>query len=310
MPIIVSSTTTSGGIVGRSVRIPGLPDFNDTDRDLIVEDVGGYMDGPTPIPVLVPNGGGVGAVAVGDWAPAEDYLTVNGWIFSDAAALAGFRRVLLDAFTSATEAPLVILGNGVDIDKQMFVRLYDRRTISQVDDRLAFSLPLVAPDPYKYALEPLSGQMGVFTGQSWFRDYALAGTRWVRTYTLTGGRWVRSYERRLPSGPFPTSLTLTSDGDMTSRRVTAAITGPLTAGDWWLVNEATGERLWVEVGVTADQTLVLDMRARTARLNGALMDHLVFGDWLSLAPGGNTYRLVSGTDSDAYASIEALEAYQ
>jgi hypothetical protein len=296
--------------MARQVRIPGLPDFNAGDSSLIVRDVDGYMDGSAPTPVLVANGGGPGAVAVGDWESAEDYLTVEGLIFAAPESLTEFHRALLAAFSGDRESSLVIVGNGVDVDKQVFARLYDRRTINQLDDRLAFSLPLVAPDPLKYALEPVGGDMGVFTGQTWFRTYTeTSPARWTRTYTLSGGRWVRTYQQAVPSGPYPLSLALFSDGDAASSRVEVTVNGPVTAGDWWLINETTGERLWAELSVAAGQQLVFDMATRTARLNGAPVDHLVFGDWLTLAAGQNLFRLVSGTQSDAFASVSALPAY-
>jgi hypothetical protein len=192
-------------------------------------------------------------------------------------------------------------------DLQMWVRLYDEPTITFAGLLIRFTIPVVCPEGMKYALDPLTGVLGVFTGESWFREYA--GTPAARTYLLSGGRWVRTYEQATASGPYPPSVTLTSGGDARSRRVTVEVNGPLAIGDWWLLNESTGEQLWVDVALLEGQQLVLDMAARTARLDGAPVDHLVYGDWLSLAPGANLFRLVSGSASDAFATVTALPAY-
>lgn len=296
-------------MTGRAIRIGSLPDFNAGDPDFIVEHVEGYMDGAAPQPVLVASGGGAGAIAVGSWAPTEEYLTVSGSIFADRDGLYILRRMLIDAFTGERESPLVVLGGGVDVDKQMFVRLYDRRSITQLDDRLTFSLPLVAPDPYKYAVAPLGGDMGAFVSQQWYREYRDAAGVWVREYANTGGVWSRSYQQAVPDGPYPTSLTLQSPGDATSRRVTVTVHGPLSAGEWTLRNESTGEQMWVDLSVIEGQELVLDTAARSARLNGEDVGHLVFGDFLTLAPGDNLFRLATGSASDAYATVSALPAY-
>lgn len=306
MPILTSSATVAGG---RSVRLPGLPDFNADDPAFRINMFDGWFDGPGPVPVLVANGGAPGAVAVGDWEPAEHYYTLAGRVFCEPQDRAYYRRLLLAALPPNMDTSIACLGNSVDVDLQAFVRLFDRPTMVANEAGLGFSLPLVAPDPYKYALAPLAGDMGVFTGQSWFRDYTLSGAKWVRSYALTGSRWTRTYKQSVASGPYPSSVTLDSAGDATSRRVTVTITGPLTAGDWWLRNESTGEEMWVEVGVQAGQQLVIDMRSRTARLDGSPVDHLVYGDWLSLAPGANLFRLASGTASAAFASVTALPAY-
>lgn len=309
MPIITTDTSLAVA-GGRSIRIPGLPDFNAGDVAYKITEFAGWFDGFAPSPVMVANGGGAGAVASGDWEPSEHYYTLTGRIDTgDRAALATLRGLLLAGLPAGQEAALECRGNGLDTDLKVFVRRYDKAQFTP-SSRLDFSIPLVAPDPYKYALTPLTGSTGVHTGEQWNRTYALSGSTWVRTYALVDGKWVRTYTQATPSGPYPASLTLTSPGSVSSRRVTVTVAGPLTAGDWHLLNETTGKRMWVEVGVLAGQTLVLDSHKRTARLAGDDVTHRMFGDWLALDPGQNRYRLVSGTRSAAYASVEALPAYE
>jgi hypothetical protein len=306
MPIVVTAPdSVTQGL--QRIRIGDLPDFNGTDPDFVVTDFTGWHGARVGVPTLVANGGGPGAVAV-DEEPAEAYYTIVGSIDhrGDWAALEESRGLLFAGLLGG-ERSVQVLDERAGVDKQIFVRAYDTPELVPFGAAiLPFSFPLVAPDPYKYALEPVTGNMGVFTGQKWFREYD--PVTFARTYEL-GSAWSRTYAQAVPTGPFPTALTLTSPGDATSRRVTITVTGPLTAGDWWLLNETTGGRLWVEVPVLSSQELVLDMAARTARLSGSPVDHLVYGDWLSMAPGPNLFRLVSGTSSEAFAFVSALPAY-
>jgi hypothetical protein len=288
------------------IRIGDLPDFNAGDPSFVVEVFEGWYSAAVGVPTLVANGGGAGAIAIAE-EPPEAYYTLGGSIDCGSwPHLEEVRSGLLAALIGGERSVQVLDDRAGGVHKQVFVRAYDRPSMEPLNAILSFTFPLVAPDPFKYGLEPLVGDVGVFTGQSWYRTYSTTGTR---TYTLSGSRWVRTYERSVPSGPFPMSLALTNPGDATSRRVSVAVTGPLAVGDWWLWNEATGERMWVDVSVQADQELVLDMAARTARLNGSPVDHLVHGEWLSFVPGANVFRLVSGSASAAFASVSALPAY-
>jgi hypothetical protein len=297
MPLIIDSPAAVGALL---VEIGNL-EFN-RDRLWKVHTLDGWWDTVGTDAQMVPSGG-VGAVAVGPWLPKERYLTVAGHVLGmDPFEV---RRLLLAEF--GTDASVTVTYPDGSTER-IFVRPFDSFSLVPKGQQLRFALPLVALDPWKYAADPLSGDVGVFTGQRWHRELT-EGTEWYWPLT-SGTEWHATFEQDVPDGPYPPSVTLTSGGDATSQRLVATVTGPLTAGDWWLMNETTGERLWVEVSIVADQELVLDMRARTARLNGATVDHLVYGDWLSLVPGANTYRLVSGTASDAHASFSALPAYQ
>lgn len=311
MPIPVQSAATDiAG--GRSIRLPGLPDFNAGDPAFKINAFEGWFDGQTPVPVLVANGGGPGAVGVGDWEPAEQYYTLSGRISAAPESFAFLRRSLLAALPANREVSLVCLGNDRDGDLQVFVRLYDKPTMPPGESVLRFTFPLVAPDPFKYALEPLAGPMGVFAGVNWFRTYDVATDPPSRTYSLDTGQWVRTYSQQGDTGPYPTSLGLNSPGDATSRRITVDVVGPQADG-WWVqrqdANGAIAERLWVDLALTAGQTVTFDCAQRTARLNGVDVSHLTFGDFLTLPPGGSTFRLVSADDQGGYANLSALPAY-
>lgn len=311
MPLLTSFGTEATTYGGRRYLITGLPVFNNGD-DFILSDVDGWEDPAPPDAVLVPNGGGPGSVASSVWQPKERALTISGAVTVPTDQQATIRRLLLQAFPADREQVLVGYANGSDdVDMQMFVRRYDRPTFQRLPTYMEFAFPLIATDPFKYGLATLSGTMGVWTGEDWYLPLTDEGSGvWALELGLSGGVRAALLTQDLPVGPYPVSLALDSDGDVASHRVTASITGPLAAGDWYLWSETTGERLWAEVGVTADQTLILDCFTRTATLSGTDVTYATYGDWLSLEPGTNSYRLVNGADSDAFCVMTALEAYE
>lgn len=300
-----------------SIRVGDLPDFSAGDPQWRCTGVDGWYDGAVPRAEMFPNGAGPGATPVGPWDDAEAYYLFRGAIIADdRATLHQRRRALLEALPSDETVSFTVLDDD-DVDLQAFVRRYDKPTIELVTGNLlTFQIPLVAFDPLKYAAESLDGSMGVFTGDTWFRsdflDTAPTPDEGYRVYTLDSGTtYYRTYTQETSVGVFQPAAVLTSEGDATSRKLTIAVTGPLTQGDWHLVNEATGDELWADLSLSAGQTIVFDCYTQRATIDGAPVDSLVFGDFLTLEPGDNTYRLVSGQQSSGFASITtALPAYK
>jgi hypothetical protein len=244
-----------------------------------------------------------GAVATGRWREREKYLTLAGHTIGH--DVLDMRRRIIAAFPEGVDVPVVVTLGGVS--EQMFVRSYDAFDIKLKGNQVRFVLPLVALDPLKYSATPLSGLMGAFAGGSLYLAYTADGSGgYYSTYPEPGPS--QTYRDEEPTGAYPDLLTLVSTGDVTSRRLVIKVTGPLTAGDWWLVNEATDEALSVEQSLAAGQTLTLDSHEETADIGGSPVESLVAGDWLSLAPGSNTFRLMVGTRNDeAYAEVTAFE---
>lgn len=271
----------------------------------------GWDETAEPDTLLVPNGGGHGAVDVGTWTDKEKYLTVGGRAATtDRASFLAFRKALLAALPLGEKVPLVVEEHA-GLTLQMFVRRFGKVEPTWRNGRWTdYVLQAVAPIPRKYALAPLTGQMGVWTGDAWFRRYTDDAGTWVRRYTDDAGTWVRRYEQDLDAGDLPDSVVLDSAGETTSEEVVVEVTGPVTAGDWHLLNEATGDIMWADLTLTAEQTLRFDSAAKTLTLNGAPVDRFMFGNWLTLPPGQSVWRLVSGTDSAAFASVTAFEAYE
>ncbi len=269
-------------------------------------------------------------VPSGAWLPAESYLTISGSIMGNLDAQALWRRQILLGLPTTREVALVV--HDIDQDRQGFVRRYDKPSFQLSPTFMQFQVPLMMADPYKYGVVPVGGFMGVFTGQTWYRTYNSvgggggsgysdtysdtygggSGTTWKRTYAQAGGTgpWRRYYVQAEAAGPYPDTLSVESLGTVESRRVTIQVTGPLTAGSWWLYNLATGGKQWAQLSLGPTQMLTLNSQDRTATVDGLDASHLVFGDWLTLAPGTNTYRLAAATRTDAYASVSALDAFE
>jgi hypothetical protein len=282
--------------------------------------IDGWYSVAKPRAELVANGGGSGAVAIGPWDDSEAYYTLRGVIQStDRLELLGYRRQLLDALPADSDSPLVVIGNGVDEDLQVFVRRYDAPEIGFNGDNLLFSYPLVALDPLKYAATALTGIMGVFTGSEWFTTFTVYTPPnpdvWYMPFVLdtvpTPDVAYMTFQQATSTSPYPMAAVLTSPGDMISRRIKFQVTGPVTLGDWKVVHEQTGNELWADLELVDGQSVVFDCHAQTATLDGSPVDNLVFGDWLTFQPGPNTYRLVAGTQTDGYATVfDALPAYR
>lgn len=306
MPILTATGPLDA--THRVVRAGGL-EYN-TDRTLICRQVGGWYSTPAPDAVLVANGGGPGVVAVGKWSPKERYYTLDGHVAAvpDRADGEALLRMVHASIPTEAETSLVVLGGLRDL--QAFVRRYDAGTADLVGDRhYAFSIPLVAADPRKYALTPMAATAGGFTPSDWFRTYDNASGDYYRVYALDGSVQYRTYLDEDPGGTLNPVAALTSAGDVDSRRMTITVTGPLPAGGWW-VEDADGTRLWANLTLAAGQSIVFDCFTRTATVNGSAVNHLVFGDYLQLAPGPNAFRLITDADDGAFMQIEALEAFR
>jgi hypothetical protein len=307
MPLLLLGDTSTVAD-GRTVQLAGLPDFNGPDLAFKITQFDGWFDGVEPDAVFVKNGGGAGAVASGPWVANEKAYVLGGRIFCESDQIGLFRRLLLAALPYNAEAAITVLGNGLDPDQQLFVRCTSKPTMT-AGAGLYFTFTLTALDPFRYGLDPLIGSVGVYTGQTWYETYSQPSTTWVETYSGSGSAWWETFQQAIATGPYPDGLTLTSSGDAASRRGTVTVTGPLTLGDWWLLNEATGDRLWADLALDVGQAMTFDCQRELATIAGADITSLVGGDWLTLEPGGNLYRLVAGSQSNAFATFSTLEAY-
>lgn len=289
------------------VRIGGV-DFNAANSLYTLDDFEGWWDTPTPRAVILPNGGGYGSVAGGQWESAEAYKTLTGTVILPYTQQDAVRRALLLALPTTQDVPIAYYGEGWEDDKQAFVRRYDKATFNRDLAYMEFSIPLVMLDPHKYGLQAVEGSCGAYSGERFARFYEEDPPNvWVRKYDL--GNDSRIYIRQGTLSGMPAAVSLVSEGDVVSRRVTASVTGPLERGGWWLINETTGEKIYARTGLLDGQAINFDTARRRAWIGGTDVTDKVYGDWPTLTPGSNVFHLISSTPSVAYATISALEAY-
>lgn len=296
---------------GRSIRLSGLPDFNATDARFRITQFEGIFTAPTPDAQFASSGAGAGAVASGGWLPKEKPLVLTGFIDGTQASLPGYARALATALPTIAESSVQILGNSRDIDLQAFVRRYDAAAMP-ISSRLDFTIPLLMLDPYLYGLTPLEGGMGVYSGAIWYQAYAKASSVWTRQYVKVGSTWTRQFVKQAPSGPYGESLLLApAAGGASSRRVSFTVYGPLTAGNWQIIQVGTDKKMWVQLSIPSGQSLTIDCYSETVTMAGEDVTSYLYGDMLTLEPGGSTYQLTSATQNlTAYATASALPAYE
>lgn len=296
---------------GRAIRLSGLPDFNATDANFRITQFENIFATPTPDAQYAAAGAGAGAVASGGWLPKERPLVLTGHVYARLVDLPIYQRALATALPATADSTIAILGNGRDIDLQMFVRRYDVAQMP-ISSRLDFTIPLIALDPYLYGLTPLGGGMGVFAGATWYQPYVQSGGVWTRQYVKSGSTWVRQFAKQAPSGPYGESLTFSpAPGGTTSRRLTFTVYGPLTAGNWQIIQVGTDRKMWVQINIAAGQSLTIDCYSETVTMAGEDVTSYLYGDMLTLEPSGSQYQLTSATQNlTAYATVSALPAYE
>jgi len=289
------------------VQLPDMPDFNEEGQyTYVIENFDDWWDTPPPRAVLVPNGGGAGAVPSGDWLHVEQYLNLSGWVVCPPEAQEAIRQALLLAIPTTSTVQLNYLGRGWDEDKCIFVRRYDKAQFNKSADRIRFTLPLVAPDPNKYGFPAQVGSVGVYSGTNWYEIYTNS-SGWGEVFGNTGG-WGEVFSQSVAPGPYVSSLDLSSSGSISSRRLTIDVVGPLTAGGWKLSQETAGRQMWCNVSLSAGQVLTIDCQREVATLAGSTVP--LFGDMFTLEPGTNTFRLISSaSNTTAYATITAYPAF-
>ncbi len=297
---------------GRAIRLSGLPDFNAEDACFRITGFDGIFSTPIPDAQYAAAGGGAGAVASGSWLPKERPCVLSGFIDAPLAELPSYARALAAALPATAEATVGIIANGRDdLDLQLFVRRYDRADLP-ISSRLDFQIPLLALDPYLYALEPLTAGMAAYSGTYWYELYSKPSSTWVKTYVKPASAWIDEHSNVAQPGPYPDSAALTASPlSVSSRRLTFDVYGPLTAGEWNITQEDTSREMRVQLTIPAGQSLSIDIYAEAVTMNGQDVSSYLYGDMLTLEPGGSTYRLnVPTANIAAYALITALPAYE
>jgi hypothetical protein len=159
------------------------------------------------------------------------------------------------------------------MSRKAAVRLTDRPDPTDKGPRaFSWSLTLTAGDPRRYAVTPT------------IVSTRLAGTSAGRTYP-------RSYPLTYPQGAASGRVTIVQEGTYKTCPAVITIRGHVV--DPEIVHVQSGRRLRFELVVGADETLVVDLGAGTALLNGSAgrAGALAAGSaWFMLGKGENTLR--------------------
>jgi hypothetical protein len=120
----------------------------------------------------------------------------------------------------------------------------------------------------------------------------------------------RTYDQPTPEDR-PSAAMVVNAGNATSSRVKITVHGPLVAGDWSLVNETTDQSQSIDLTIPVDGVIEIDSHEETVILAGVDYVSRTYGDWIRLAPGTNTLRLVTGaTNEAAYMTVESYSSWR
>jgi hypothetical protein len=235
-----------------------------------------------------------GAVS-GEFFPAKaKALIVGGYVTAATRTVAQqlWDIIVRDAFPRNQDLTII---RHEPVPKQMIVKVTGKRTIQWIGPlSFRWGVPVMAEDPFKYALAPDADNAGV-AGQS------TGGRTYPRKYPL-------KYNTVLSGTANAATITNTGTGD--SQRFIVDITGPLARGGWRLTNESTGAFIRFDVALLATDTLTVDFKRGVALLNGYPVTASITGDFFALQPGPNVLKLYGDYDPAAGFTIVAYSAWE
>lgn len=258
------------------------------------------VEGWDGAPAFSGSGGVVNRAAdQGGWATSQFYgpriMTLNVWASAPNQAARDLARALLNQ-ALAISAPLTTFTYNEPVPKFAGVRLNNSAGVKETYANLtevAFSIPLVAPDPRKYVV----GQQSLT---------APIPTQIPAPLTLP-----TTTPLILPqiAPPFAggTAALAVNTGTFETRPV-VTITGPITGPA--VSNITQGLKVsFSALTMQASDTLVLNMDARTAKLNGTFIPADLTSAWWTLWPGSNTIQLAGTGDFGATLNATWYSAY-
>jgi Phage tail protein len=232
----------------------------------------------------------------GGWPAPQFYgpriITVTGMASAPTQALRDYARALLQQAVPVND--LATLQYNEPVPKVAYVRRNASASITEKCPTLCdvvFTIPMVAPDPRKYAIPAQTA--GVVIPPPSSSTLALPFSLPV------------SFPGNTP--PSATSVTVVNPGTFETRP-TLVITGPITNPG--VVNASTAQLVsftGLSLGLT-DQ-LVLDMDSRQALLNGVFQPADVSSAWWVIQPGSTEIYLDGITNGGASLSATWSPAY-
>jgi hypothetical protein len=189
---------------------------------------------------------------------------------------------------------LAVLQYNEPVPKIAYVRRNASAAITETCPTLCdvvFSIPMVAPDPRKYAIPAQTA--GVVIGPPSLSTLALPFSLPV------------SFPGNIP--PSATSVTVVNSGTFETRP-TLVITGPITSPG--VVNATTAQAVtFTGLSLRATDQLVLDMDARQALLNGSFQPADVSSAWWVIEPGSTQIYLNGITTGGASLTASWAPAF-
>lgn len=254
----------------------------------------GWRETPELDALVTPWGGQVdGGVASPYFAARPRYLVAGGYVVATSRARAEelWDVLVRDVFPRNRS---VRLERHESVPKWVTVRRVGPLVPPQdLGDAFRFSVDLVAPDPFKYSLEPTVVGANVKGTSSTYRSYP-------RTYPLTyvglSAQESSDHAVVVNAGTAPAYPVIT-------------VRGPLPQGGWRLENSTTGETITFDVGLNTGDLLVIDFRQQVATLNGVPVTASVVGTFWRVE-GATTVRLYAPYDPDAGFTIRVYSAWE
>lgn len=245
--------------------------------------------------VSTPIGGGADGEIVSDFFSARArHMIIGGWVFADSreSADAAWDLIARAAFPRNKD---IVLTRFEPTPKFVTLRVSDRREKSPAFPYgFRWNCPVMAPSPFKFDPNPVSGGPVGVAGQS------SGGRFYPRTYPLTYTVTTSGSEN---------SFTLVNAGTANAYGV-FTIHGPLVKGGWRLVNDTTGEYIRFDVALSASDVLTIDFANRVALLNGYAVTASISGDFWPVVPGANVIRLFGDYDPAVSVSGTIYSAWE
>jgi hypothetical protein len=249
----------------------------------IVEAEDGWSSSPPIRATLAERGGADGAWAGPGYYSARVINLKGRAIAADRATMLAAKDRIKAAITARTPATLQVAEEHLTRSAQ--VRLSDQVDLSDQGARaFNWSLTVVAPDPRRYDANPAPASTGLPSEPG--------GRSYPRTYPYNYGAYS-------PGQTGAVVINQAGDYDLTPAQIT--IRGPVMTPK--VAHVQTGRSLTFDLTLAADQTLVLDLGAQTALLNGTASraGTIMPGSaWFLLVPGTNEIQF-RGTDTDPAA---------
>jgi hypothetical protein len=260
-----------------------------------IDDVPQWQDTVDLNVISVPRGFGDGAYTAARFPAKSRVLTVGGYVVAPTRLLLDqtFDRMALLAFPQDEDIQFTRFE---PIPKYVTARVAGPITVEQYHGReggLRFEATLLCSDPFKYdALNTLAGSSGV-------AGLSTGGRTYPRVYPLVYGTTAQGSANQVILSNIGTAKTYPK----------FQIDGPLASG-WRLENSTTGDEESFDITLSTGDILVIDNGAKSAYLNGNLVNGLLNGDWWQLAQGTNVVKLFGDYNATASFTVTAVSRWR